>query len=240
MTVDQIIASVSAVGTVMAASATFLTIRELQRQRRSSYRPDLVVLPGTFFLGTKDDIDSVSAWRNRSSKDENDPTGLRVRIENIGVGAARNVKVRMSIDYQDLIRVHNELAALVRGRARMELAEEKIKVGDDYWYARNAEVDISFILPASQKAPETYLDVPNGFAWAISRIARIYAVAYKTVDFSVLISKQTAPQIFMTIEHRDIGGELHEINYQIWFALHGIGDHGFCCSMMNRSSLVRS
>jgi hypothetical protein len=96
--IDQYISAGSSLAAFLAALATFLTVWQIAKQRRATYRPEIIVMRGRV-LTTDDlknpDLQSLLNWK-RSDMEEDTRTYFLGRkyplfLVNIGMGAATNV-----------------------------------------------------------------------------------------------------------------------------------------------------
>lgn len=89
----------SGIGACVSAIATFLTVREMKKQREASYKPDVFVAPCSFTGG------EASALQQGKK--------AVFSFLNLGMGAAKDVKIVMQTDIQMLL---PELNALLVAR----------------------------------------------------------------------------------------------------------------------------
>src|SRR5258706_9191683 len=100
--VNLVIGVVGQVGTWLGLFVVFLTLKEMEKQRRESYKPSLFVLSG-YFRGTAEEHNEISLplfWS--FGKDDNDmPDGIR--IFKVGLGAATSLQFIWSFDLENQI-----------------------------------------------------------------------------------------------------------------------------------------
>ena len=107
LTSTDIIGIFTGLATSGAAIATYLTVREIKKQRESSYLPDLCI--DTFSariygqISTKDIIASKFKSINNFTGEENDSelpnVLLNFKIQNVGLGAAKNICFLWEFDF---------------------------------------------------------------------------------------------------------------------------------------------
>ncbi|MDD4964160.1 MAG: hypothetical protein PHI11_09620, partial [Gallionella sp.] len=100
MTADQTIALISSIGTCLSAIATFLTIRQIAKQREASYRPELA-FSRTFFVAEPDPIRAGALpekWVNKKLGLETPMLldDLSVPLRNVGLGTAKAITISWS------------------------------------------------------------------------------------------------------------------------------------------------
>lgn len=97
MTSTEAITLATSVAALLTGAATLLTVIELRRQRQSTHRADLVVLPRPFAL-----LPSSNSWMI-AGVDDSMPDGLDLPrywldLVNIGAGPAKNVRIKWEAD----------------------------------------------------------------------------------------------------------------------------------------------
>ncbi len=116
MTTDQIIALGASVGACLSAIATFLTIRQMARQREASYKPELTP-SRTNFCSTTNPLTGGALpdyWAEPPEGADAVPAAPRmhfsVPLRNIGLGAAKTVDVSWSFQINEFVEAVNKAA----------------------------------------------------------------------------------------------------------------------------------
>ena len=262
MTLDQSIAVVSSIGTFLAAIgaffaafATFRTIRELsgqrremqrtreeaERQRKASYKPDLIVIGSKEIAADGGSEAAFRKWTSEFKPPTSGASGLVVRLENIGLEAAKKVSVDFYCDYSLLVRHYNEFASAAGLEDRMALeigdnnkyAQRLIKEGTETWsfYLPATPKAVDYILPISHGATNTMLEVPKPFVYALSSLMWVAAISgpseYRSIKTRASwVLGLTSLQI--SISYRDLGEEIHETTFDAYLKLDFLtADTGF-------------
>ena len=97
MTNDQFVALLASIGACLSAVATFLTVRQIAKQREASYRPELA-LSRVYLECTKDPITQGSIptlWAAKGKDGKTDPLtrSLSLLLRNVGLGTAKGVSI---------------------------------------------------------------------------------------------------------------------------------------------------
>lgn len=114
MTNDQIIALIASLGAFFSALATFLTVRQIAKQREASYRPELV-LSHVSVECSKDAIAGgllPTSWvaKSEDSRGDSPPKTFVIPLRNVGLGTAKSVVVSWSLPFEALVKEVNEMA----------------------------------------------------------------------------------------------------------------------------------
>lgn len=113
--VDQWVSFAACLAAFIAALATFLTVREMARQRKASFMPDLMISGRMVSLQTRYDTQQKHYKFREPLQLENDrlkPEQYQsVKIMNIGPGSAKRIRVNWIIDTDKLAREINKVAA---------------------------------------------------------------------------------------------------------------------------------
>lgn len=221
VTVDQIIAVIASVGACSAAVATFLTVLQIAKQRKASYRPELT-LSRTLFDASVDPITGCALpnlWVKVSTPGEAPlPTrtrGFALELSNIGLGAAKNISVSWSFPFRELVRETNDLAqrALVPAYFTFEndtLSLHSEVVGEATCFWKNQKkAYIDYVLSAAVQHAAIALDLPSAYIYATSGL-----IYFTTVNKQ----KETFPDIpllKLDIEYLDIADGKHRASFDI-------------------------
>ena len=109
MTVDQYVSSGASVAAFLAAFATFLTVWQIAKQRKATYRPDIAIMRARIITAGKMDNESIAPllkWRR--SDEETDRNGslgndYPLLLVNIGMGAATSVLTKWEFPMESFI-----------------------------------------------------------------------------------------------------------------------------------------
>jgi hypothetical protein len=180
------------IGTVAAAVATFLTVCEMRIQRKSSYRPSLVIAETAFIatLGGSNMQRLPFSWKPASNATDSDfgGPGLDVLnfegpgmdVLNFGTGVARQVKYTWNTDFSSLItRMGELLPSLAPGLScYLDVKGMLVWEGDGDIIATIPDLlsdgEIEFVLPYGRGEDPVSIEIPIS-VWLTSALILIAA-----------------------------------------------------------------
>jgi hypothetical protein len=228
VTSDQIISAISSFGTVAAAIATWLTIRQVVKQRRASYMPDLFVAHTCFEAHSKKH-DLLSGWYSQDETKGKRKSDLTpdfpecvLQLTNIGLGAARNVTVTWSFPLEAAISEINDLAKQSNIKCLLKSEPEGIRIdlaGTWWWSQVEREQTIEYVLPASISSEKHFIKCPSDYVAVAS--AALYVALRPGMQWRKAETKniRALPNLTLALEFDDIGGERYKLDYDIEFEL---------------------
>ncbi|PWE14916.1 hypothetical protein [Alcaligenes faecalis] len=232
MTPDQWIALAASVGACLSALATFLTVRQIARQREASFRPELAMSQVHFEAGP----DPIRAgllptkWIARNWKGKEMPATfeeLSLPLRNIGLGSARGVHLHWDFDLAGTVKSANELAQRTLTPAYFSIDDWGVSIksealgnGSSLW-KNQREVVIDFVLPASIDKEPVLVRLPDAYVQLAA--ALIYLRSRdKGREHSFEL-----PSLNAAFKFSDIGGIKHEAVFDVkvhLLALAGSGE----------------
>lgn len=236
ITIDRFIALASSVAAVLAAFATYLTVIEMQKQRRSSYRPTLVFKNSGFMLYrinsqkqrgySRKHIISNEEDDTVKRKLENDDTpGVEYEYFNIGVGAAKEIKVFTSTDYELFRHIINELDVNNRTKVIIERSTDKYGGAltidsEEVFFVSQIDAGVStkdqYILPFNMNSAPYQISMPSYYeqlillVYTLSR--KISTNYWSRIAFSYY---HKIPPLMLRIEYKDIEGNIHNQTFTV-------------------------
>jgi hypothetical protein len=230
MTVDQSIALIASIGACLSAIATFLTVRQIAKQREASYRPELV-FSRTFFDAIPDPIRAGSLptrWINRQIVAESTPSleDLSVCFRNVGLGAAKSVAILWSFPLEQTVERVNKAAQRTLTPAYFSIDEWGVSIksetlgnGTSMW-KNQQRVSLDFVLPASVQKEPMPIQLPNAYIQLCSALLFL-APKDKGLDNSFEVPPLTAK-----IEYIDIGNRMHQSSFNFELNIISIAGDG--------------
>lgn len=203
----------SGIGACVSAVATFLTVREMKKQREASYKPDIFAAPCCFTGG-----DAAALQQGKKPA---------FSFRNLGMGAAKNVKIVMQTNIQILLPELNALLAAKSIPAVLHL-DRNFSITR---YAEDSEstnsvsiVDRAFIqYMVSDMKENAEIMIPEYICLFIDFI-------FKS-DFEDGIQECKSLlerlNIVLDITCNDIGGKLHKSTLRIFFVDYQCGTEKF-------------
>jgi len=216
MTLDQFIALAASVAACASALATFMTIRQMAKQREASYRPELVFAftPFEGLASAKGRLPENWESGAREEKEASHRQRLKIPLHNVGLGAARSVKLTWSFPIERATQEANERAqrALIPAYftyddGALSLKSETLGTGTSFW-SNQRSVSLDFVLPASVEAEPLTLSLPLAYIELCS------ALLYFAMNTQGDPNFPDFPALQATLEFLDIGGTKHEAQYE--------------------------
>ena len=234
MTIDQIIALVASIGACLSAVAAFFTIRQVSKQTENSYRPELAI-SRTMFKSIPYSTSAGSIpdrWVKKEEESPNIRGPFTIPLHNVGLGAARDLKVQWSFPIEEATSKINELAQksltpifYEYKNGQLFYKSDEIDNGASLWKNQQEET-IDFVLPASASKALTDLKVPHAFIKVVSALVHFNS---KSEDFESL---DGIPNLIANICYFDIGGKKYETKFTIKpdiYAIMGAGESFEAC-----------
>jgi len=172
MSSDQYIALFASIGACLSALATFLTIREMKKQRESSYKPELII-SGVCFSASKHPVAEgvLATFWKVDGANEDGPIDLNFKlpIMNIGLGAAKDVYVEWSFPIEECVGVVNGAAGgfeegslFVYDDGVLMCRSEEYGRITSYWKNQDKAI-FDYVLSADVKADPVMLMLPPAY-----------------------------------------------------------------------------
>lgn len=257
ITLDQIIIIFGQLATWITVVIVLFTLREMEKQRKSSYKPELVIPRasinsywkdhGTIVLPTFH-IRELAEKSEKSKLDESDLDWKHqnnLRIFNVGFGTAIQIEIQWTFDYDKVIDelqdyfYHNSIPIILNIGTKNPLKLLKIEVNKSYGQFINIQTDLGstqydYVLPASANPEGLRVQIPftllELLALSVFRTIHISSNS----DDGVFEIQDILPPIELQIQYKDIGLNYHKKTYNVDINLsylkHGNVNTGDECS----------
>lgn len=219
MSVDQLVALAASIGACVSALAAFFTVREMSRQRQTTYQPELV--PSRLQFSASKPLFANSMLPERWLDNSNAPAA--VDINNVGLGAATNVLVSWSFDIGAAIDRANTVAQKSLSAAYFELKNETlhfhVEGGRDsmsMWGNQRAK-NFDYVLPASKNVTAARADIPLAFCQLVAALV-FFSNRSEQFHFPEL------PMLELDISFQDIAGHQRKVKYEFAVSLTMVSD----------------
>lgn len=237
LTIDQTIALVSGIATLATAVATFLTIKEIAKQRKASYKPEIIPANQyAYAYGHKVSKLSKFGWaKERISSggmgDLSIPASAMYSIAlfNVGLGSATRIEAKWNLDLSSMIAEINTLAHRSFTSVAVEESLEKGTVqigGPDYLSSthmvRNQlKHDWGHLLPASLDRNGIELPVPSAY---LELASLKVALGLKLgIDAPNNGTWAELPTPSVELSYHDLGGDRHTRSFELQLKLLAAG-----------------
>tara|TARA_R110000796_G_scaffold14011_9_gene45315 strand:- start:94225 stop:94983 length:759 start_codon:yes stop_codon:yes gene_type:complete len=152
---------------LLVAMATFLTVRQIAKQREASYRPELVFATAVYEAwSAQNNIHWKCSSLSSESKREN---FARITFINIGLGAAKEVAIEWDFDIQKAVTLVNSAAqkALAEGYVENETGSvhfnSKNGGNASHIWTNQKNRNLDYILSNSEGLREKSLELPSAY-----------------------------------------------------------------------------
>ncbi|HBC3492198.1 TPA: hypothetical protein KDY92_004281 [Vibrio alginolyticus] len=162
----------SSVGALVAALIALISLFELIRQRKSSYKPDIAILPSKFTIEHKSESGaSPLFW---SDIDSNDTGFRKLRAVNVGLGVAKDVNVKWRFNVSSL---YDQVAKSMPNdsplSARLELTGDEIGLkksgfSESLPLTSEPENELPYLIPTSIAKDECFINIPASYEALVS------------------------------------------------------------------------
>jgi hypothetical protein len=225
MSIDQIISLTASVGACLAAVATFLTVWQIAKQRKASYRPELVLGSGEFEARANAYHSGLpNDWRNPEPKLIGCVTNISLAsnvfglpLANIGLGAARKISISWKFAIEDAVKNVNKYAKeagfddfLSFDRGTLKMQSPSVA---SFWINQETQT-MDYVLPASTPGAVVRLRPPDAYILLVS--------AAVSLNFSSRIKESGGrpellelPALSVGLSFEDIAGKKQAVSSSI-------------------------
>jgi hypothetical protein len=233
-TVVSIFTVISALAAVIYTIITFKTLKEIKAQRETTYRPDIIIDEGLFYIYSyKTDKGEFPV---EYTYDKKDPlyncdtfkmSSFSINLFNIGLAAAKEIQIEYSFHLDkiiDTILEQNKLLPTdkiidIRKAERfVEFKPAKEAVGGASYHAIDNQLkrEINHILPVNISNSPIKINLPSYLLEIHSiLIYNFWLSDAKQKDFPDL------PIVNIKISYMDIGNNKHSKDYELSISYHG-------------------
>lgn len=242
MTLDQYIATAASGGGFLAAFATLLTVWQIAKQRRATYRPDIVVKQRSVFAGTEaaapadhashdEVLVSLLKWNHAEDGYEDE---FELLLVNIGLGAATDVSVTWDFPMVTFISALNMFAAECEWQQQLEYSNGMLSLPrrTSIW-SNQQRGHFDYLLPASIEKEPTKLRLPPAYVWAVATHMS-YFMRMLGQNPPPRRQPPVVPPLRLSLSFTDIAGRRHHQAYEIAFKWHMASKRSFRASLYPR------
>jgi hypothetical protein len=238
--VNLVVSIVGQLGVWITIILVFLTLKEMEKQRRESYKP-VVVIPRFGLRGEAKMHDGIIVFEDfyrgglhneeiqwnqgkDSSKEGNFRVLDHVVLYNLGVGAAKDIEIKWELDFEISEAVEkvkefcykNSIPLIVEIDKDALKVRKKFRADDNVVYHYSiipGEHQIDYLLPQSVEPSGIRLRLPLIYEKLLSLLTTTYN--YKNPDWP----KPELP-ILLDIHYKDIGNKEYRNQYRLRISHH--------------------
>ena len=200
-----------------------MTVTQISRQQRASYRPE-IAFSRVFFEASTKDAKLPTRWANWGKKRGESPLQddrLSVPLANIRLATAKDVSLRWSFPFDRAVQQVNELAQqelvpiyLQFDDKGLHLDSTFFRYGSNWQNQRDKSWD--YVLPVSIEPNSTLVEIPHAYILLVSAI--IY-IMHKNMKLGAV------PPISVDLMFADVAGNRYKSSFQF-----NIDWHDLSCS----------
>jgi hypothetical protein len=233
MTTDQIISVASSVGTFLAALGTFMTVREMSKQRRASYRPELA-FSTVAFEAQPEEVDEKLPifWRRKGGRADEPPQEdrLLLPLTNIGLAAAKDVSLRWSFPIKEVVQQVNGLAQRSLTPAYFQVENDSLEMKSDitgigsksFFWTKQMDAHWDYVAPAAIEREPTLVGVPPAYILVVSALLHF---GFRSPEKGALA---VMPPLSVDLKFADLAGDKHQASFEYDCRFFGTSTPPFC------------
>lgn len=224
--IDRIIALISSIGTFISAIVVIFTLREMKEQRKSAYRPELIVNNSNFFIysDTNGRRYFPAIWSNKelekpSKENIEKIKPIHLNVYNIGLAAAKCIEIRWSFDVAKIIDEINSFKDFddvevtynrnIRNRETVEIicpsGEIFLVLNNDFF-----KISYDYLLPNDKDGALIEVEIPYVYCMLCSTIIYYKMINGKNSD----IDFDKFPEFSLSIKYEDISRNVYEKEFK--------------------------
>ena len=232
MTIDQIIALAASIGACLSALATFLTVRQVARQREASYKPEITP-SRTHFRSTTNPLTKgplpdlwVEPLEGADPVPARPGTHFSVPLRNIGLGAAKAVEASWSFQIGAFVEAVNRVAQRSLTPAYFSYESGMLHFNTDnsgrstsIWQNQQ-RASIDYLMSAAVESKPVMLVVPHAYITLVSALLFFNA---RDKDSKRM---PDIPPLTLQLVYRDIGDRKHSGAFEVHCELAAVRGDG--------------
>ncbi len=219
---------ISTLATVAYTFVAFKTLLEIKAQRETTYRPDIIVDEGLFYIysykSENGEFPIEYTYEQKHplySCDEFNMCSFYINLFNIGLATAREIKIGFTFDYEKIISKINEQnkslpiektisVKTIKSIIKFESDKNVFGLSSIHSVDNQYEIEINHILPINIENKSIKIQIPSYILLIHSILIYNFWLGYKEeMDFPTL------PIINMQIAYLDIGNNKHLKEYEL-------------------------
>jgi len=207
-TIVSIFAIIAAISTVIYTFITVKTLKEIKRQRETTYLPNVILGESSYTMKIDENLKHTSIqFEDTTSKTKTKDCFLN--IYNIGLASAKNLNFLFEINddkFIELIKKNvSEVEIAELGNGFLSIKHKEFNGGHNLAAQKNKSKD--FLIPINIENKPYKLELPSYL------MTILYLLVYNLEDNYELISN--LPHFDLKIKYEDLSNKQHFINYQL-------------------------
>ncbi len=230
MSLEMIIFIVGQIATWVTVILVFLTLREMEKQRKASQKPD-VVIPKVILYGyttqKDDDLIVPTEWSNKEIK--NGETQLNhfptATVYNLGFGAAKNIILKWDFDISKIMQTIKDYCYQNSIPIVVSVEDDLLKInikGGGKWVPIKvfSNQDHDYLLPASLTSKGLETPLPLTFLELLSVVIYMFIHdAKNSKPASKIGPSYEIPSMRLYLKYEAISGLQYTKNFKVDFSI---------------------
>lgn len=216
-----ILSAIACISSIAAALIYYFTLKEIKKQRQTTYKPELYIDKLNLHLIYKDD-NLKPEYINTNPKYEKN--NYKLKCYNLGLGAAKNISIEVNIDLNEFTDKINSLILNNGNEIQIDIYSKSISIKADelritttHFLENQNNQFLSFILPVSFgkneyeefHIPEYLIDFYKIYFYLIFN-------SYKnSSDNKVKYLDFYEPVFSLKLKYQDLYDDFHDKNYNL-------------------------
>lgn len=210
ITLTELIAIVSAIGTFLSSIFVLITLLELRTQRKHSYKPELVIPEVCFDFNFYRER-FIDTWKT------DDGEYLKLKVYNVGMGVAQDIKFSWSYNKNLMLKKFEDIENQDKGKFILDTKKDKLNYyKDDELLAgcgfSGDNRTLDFLLSSNNENSSYHLDLPNSY---LCFSMMTYNNAELNKLFTLSNFKEGLLPLKLDTTYKDIGGSVINKRYNI-------------------------
>ncbi|MBV6452166.1 MAG: hypothetical protein MHPDNHAH_02919 [Anaerolineales bacterium] len=230
MTIEQIVELFGQIATWVTVVLVFFTLREMEKQRKASQKPELII-PNMSIFGYSNDSDLFFAtrWSNKeiSNGEVEERNYPQFSIYNIGTGAAKEISIMWDFDLLDVVKSIQDYC--YRNSIPVVVSTQKDTLTIEYKKSKSYAMvkstlnsEHAYLMPASVTSQGLKSILPFSFLelFSILIFLDIHKRHHKSDNRTAFPEEETgleSPRLHCALSYVDIGGEKYSKNFDVTF-----------------------
>ena len=193
---------------IISTLLVFVTLLEMQTERVQAYKPFIVLGTGTggctFEINDGDNSDRQYAIFCSNYSDETLSGDVAIPIKNIGVGVAKNVQMKFSIDYHANTNSYLWFENHYPAFSLKEYANRNERIVDQHYMEQNTFLDACDIDTSDRQLHYQSFILPNNQETLLLRLPVDYLSAVR--HYFSFCHRIDVPPLYLMISYEDVQG----------------------------------
>lgn len=210
ITLTDLIAIVSAIGTFLSSIFVLITLLELRTQRKHSYKPELVIPEICFDFNFYRER-FIDTWKT------DDGEYLKLKVYNVGMGVAQDIKFSWSYNKNSMLKIFEKIHNSEKGKFILDTKKDKLNYFKENELLAGCSLssdnrELDFLLSSNNENNSYLLDLPDSY---LCFSTMIYNNAELNKLFTLSNFKEGLEPLKLNITYKDIGGSVIKKTYNV-------------------------